>query len=56
MGESPMRVIAFRVSLLACVLAILGAELLSAPLVLLAAALAVVGLGACVAALLGISP
>lgn len=51
-----MRVIAFRVSLLAYVLGAVGNELNAAPLVLLAVALAVVGFAACVAALLKVSP
>lgn len=49
-----MRVIAFRVSLLAYVLGAVGHELNAAPLVLLAIALALVGFAACVAALLGV--
>ena len=51
-----MRVIAMRTSLLACALAATGAAMGAAPLLWLAAAWAVVGLAAFVAALLGVVP
>lgn len=51
-----MRLIAFRVTLLACALAALGVATGAAPLLWLAAACAVVGVVACVAALVGVAP
>jgi len=51
-----MRLIAFRVTLLACALAAPGLALGAAPLLWLAGALAIVGLAARVAALAGVVP
>jgi len=51
-----MQVIALRLALLAVVLAALGLESGAAPLIWLAAAIALVGLAAFVAALAGVAP
>jgi len=51
-----MRLIAFRVSMLACVLVAIALALGAAPLLWLSVALMVVGLAAIVAALAGVAP
>lgn len=51
-----MRVIAMRISLLACALTAIGAATGAAPLLWMAAAWAVLGLAAFVAALAGVAP
>ena len=51
-----MRLIAFRVTLLACAVAAPGLVMGAAPLLWLAGALAIVGLAAMVAALAGLVP
>ncbi|MFN7156119.1 MAG: hypothetical protein ACK4OE_20815 [Acidovorax sp.] len=51
-----MRLIAFRVSLLACVLVAVALAIGAAPLLWLSGALMVVGLAAIVAALAGVAP
>ncbi|MCZ8094665.1 MAG: hypothetical protein O9331_14395 [Acidovorax sp.] len=51
-----MRVIAFRVLLVACAMAVIGAAANAAPLLWLSAAWAFVGSAALVAALVGVAP